>query len=121
MTDYLSSLTEEQRKEMREARKLKVILLKESAKEVIDFGDDMKYWEELARKYKFRLPAPYYPGSELKYIRKLLRHLGVDSGWYLEHNGCSMVGMAQMNSLWSSRALCGLALEDFENEEKEKR
>lgn len=119
--EHLKPLTEEQRKEGQERRKRNTERLKKEAEAFIDFEDDMKYWESLASKYKIRLPAYYYPASELKYVRRTLSKLGLDSAWYLDHNGCSIKEMAQLNPTWNARAMCGLILEDYESEEKEKR
>lgn len=117
----LGDITEEQRKEMQEARKLNMEKLKQDA---LDSGmkieyADMNHWEALARKYKFRLPSPYYPSSVLKYPRKLMRHLGVDTAWLSERCGCkNIAGWCMMNRDWSSRAMCGVILEDFDEDNK---
>lgn len=80
---------------------------------------DMSHWESLASGKGFRLALWYLPCSELKYARKLMRYLGVDSRWWKDHNGCSLEAWARMNPTWTARAMQGIILESFENEEKE--
>jgi hypothetical protein len=120
----ISAMTPEERKKYQEKRKENTEKLKQDALASgmkIEYAD-MNHWEALARKYKFRLPSPYYPSSTLKYPRKLMRHLGVDTAWLSERCACKNIAeWCMMNHTWSSRAICGIILEDFDSEEKENR
>ena len=97
----------------KEARQKKLAYAQEHLK--LEYMD-MPYWEDLARKHGFRLAMSYLPCSELKYAKRVMKHLGVDSVWWLEHNACSMKQWAEDNSTYTARAMQGIILESYEGE-----
>lgn len=81
-----------------------------------DFLDE-KHWRELASRAGFRLPATYVPSSEVKYIKRLLKHLGRDVEWWLERTGYrKLQEFSEMNPDWPMVACLGLILEDHFDE-----
>lgn len=73
---YLESLTEDQRKELREKANLaREIKKKEGESLFQDFGEDEAHWRTLASRYNVRLPVSYIPNTEIKYIKGLQRSL----------------------------------------------
>lgn len=77
----------------------------------LDF-DDTAHWRSLASIHGVRLPAWYVPVSELKYIRRACRRLGIGSEGMREATGfVSAEAFAAANPTWPSYALIGLLLE----------
>ena len=119
---HVKNMTEEERQALqdkmqagREARAEQIALWKTQPHYLTKWSD-MPYWESLARKHSVRLPPDYIPSTEVKYVRRVMKKLGVDSVWYKDHNGCTYQEMCQLNPTMSARALCGLMLEDYEND-----
>lgn len=118
MQNYLENASVEQRQEWlakaQEARKLK----REAGAHLIqDHGDDEKVWRTLASGVDFRMPASHIPASELKYVRRLLKKIDRDMDWCKDVFGYS--NMAQFykdNPKWNAVSLCGLILEDWNDE-----
>ena len=110
------TFTEEQRKEGQEKRLRRIAEQKAYAEEhlILEYGDDMKAWEEMARKIGFRLPPNYIPPTEVKYYRKFLRHIGQDIHWWRDVTGChKFEDYAAMNPQWTCKALLGTLLENI--------
>lgn len=97
----------------REVRQNKIEYAQEHLK--LDYMD-MQYWESLASKHNFRLALWYLPCSELKYARRLMKHLGVDSKWWREHNECSLESWVKINHTFTARAMQGIILESYNGE-----
>lgn len=118
MQNYLENVTVEQRQEWlakaHEARKVK----KQAGAHLIqDHGDDETVWRSLASSVGFRMPALHIPASELKYVRKLLKKIDRDMDWCKTVFGYSnMARFYKDNPAWSIVALCGLILEDWNEE-----
>lgn len=113
-SDYLNNMTPEQREANRqkgvEARKAKV----EAAKLLKTDYADMKFWEDLARSSGLRLPKRYLPNTELKYLKRVCKSLGLDVSEYLESCGVNTIKqLVQLNPDWTARAECGSLLEWF--------
>ena len=73
---------------------------------------DMPYWRELASKYGVRLPVSHFPATEVKYVKRASKKLGVDLNNYVESTGCkSLKEYAEINENWSAGAMVGLFLE----------
>lgn len=73
---------------------------------------DETHWEGLAREKGVKLPQKHIPNTELKYMKRMIKSLGVDLKGYLEDCGCTTLKqLVKMNPKWSARAECGLLLE----------
>lgn len=107
------ALMQEKAKETREAKKKAGEHLQQ------DFGTDEKIWRELASAVGFRLAAKHIPCSEVKYAKRLLKHLGKDIVWWQEINGLTRLSdFAKYNPDWPAYSLQGLILEDYFEEMK---
>lgn len=118
----LANATQEQRKawldKSVESRRLKKLA---GENLIQDWGDDGNEWSRLASLAKFRLPPSHLPSSELKYVRKLLKKIDRDMDWCKTVFGyTSMMQFSKDNPKWNIVALCGLILEDWNDEIKNK-
>lgn len=104
--------------------KLDIIKAQEAKTEKIEWAkanlrlewEDMPHWRDLAKKYSFRLPAYYQPGTESKYLKRLLKQHGVDSGFYLQEI-CGVRAFKELYSLnptFPAFVEVGLALEHID-------
>lgn len=83
--------------------------------------EDLQVWKDLASKHSVRLPIYYAAGTEIKFVKRMARKLGVNIDDFLEATGfTTLKQMAISNMTWPSYALCGLLLEYKEeiNDEK---
>lgn len=79
---------------------------------------DTNHWRELASKYGVRLPTAYFPASEIKYVKKAAKKVGLDVKEFVEFTGCkNLKEFASLNPNWSALAMVGLYLE-FADENK---
>lgn len=109
---YLNNITPEQRIKLREKARISREQKKEQCKDVRTEYMDMGHWEALASKYGVRLPFRYLPASDIKYVTRVAKKLGVDVKAYVETTGCrSMKEFASLNSNWSAASMVGLFLE----------
>lgn len=117
MTTFLNTLTLEQRTELR----LKAVLSKEAKREAnkhirTDYAD-MQHWEALASKHGVRLPIRYYPATDIKYVVRMAKKLGIDVKEYISTTGCrSLKEYAELNEGWSAAAMVGIFLEYADEE-----
>lgn len=112
-------ITEEDRQKAKATKLAKVEWAKENL--YSDFGDDERYWRELASDFGVRLPAYYIPGSETKHIKRLLTKLGADVKEFLEDQGYSTLKkMVTDDPKWPAFAQCGLVLEWWSEKQAEK-
>lgn len=112
--DYLAKLTAEDmqliRIKAKETKDAKRLYAQENLN--TDYGDDEAVWRALAKEVGFRLPVWYHPASNTKYVKKLLKHLGIHVKEWLEVEGFSKLGdFAIANPTWTALAHCGLVLE----------
>lgn len=102
-------MTEQQREEVR----LKRITDQEWAKENLkdNFADE-PVWRSLGSDYSVRFPQRHVPGTELKYLKRACKKLGLEISTFLESTGFSTLKQfAQANKTYPSWALVGLILE----------
>lgn len=116
MKANIANMTPEQREENRqkgvEVRKAKVELAKAFKQEYAD--ED--HWRMLASKYGVRLPQKHIHNSEVKYIKRACKKLGVDTKQYLDHCGANtLVGLVEMNTDYLAYAEVGLVLEYYDS------
>lgn len=117
MTTFLNTLTPEQRAELRQKAVLSKEAKREANKHIRTDYADMQHWEELASKHGVRLPIRYYPSTDIKYVVRIAKKLGVDVKEYVSTTGCkSLKELAELNRGWSAAAMCGLFLEYAEEE-----
>ena len=115
MTTFLNTLTPEQRTELRQKAVLSKDAKREANKHIRTDYADMQYWEELASKHGVRLPIRYYPSTDIKYVVRVAKRLGVDVKEYVSTTGCkSLKELAELNKGWSAAAMCGLFLEHID-------
>ncbi len=77
---------------------------------------DEPYFRELASEQGFRLAQWWKPCSELKYMRRVLKHIVKDIKWWEDHNACTLKQFAEMNSRMPAWVAQSIILESFINE-----
>lgn len=110
----LVPMSDEQRQEIKDKR----IADQEYAKEHLktEYMDE-NYWRETASKYGLRLPGWWIPSSEVKYIRRACKKLGVGINDFTESMGFSNLNqLAANNPSWNAVAMVGLVLEFKESQ-----
>lgn len=103
--------------EQREAIKLKRIADQEWAKNNLKVAYmDENYWRDTASKYGLRLPGWWIPSSELKYIRRACKKLGIEVSDFLNSTGFSNLNqLAENNSSLTALCMVGLCIEYAES------
>lgn len=77
--------------------------------------EDLQVWKDLASKHSVRLPIYYAAGTEIKFVKRMAKKLGVNIDDFLDSTGFSTLKqMAVTNITWPSYALCGILLEYVE-------
>lgn len=102
-------MSQEQREEVR----LKRVAQQEWASIHLkdDFSDEPT-WRALGSDYSVRFPQRHVPGTELKYLKRTCKKLGLEISTFLESTGFSTLKQfAVANEKWPSWALVGLILE----------
>ena len=110
--NYFASLTDEEREklrqkaqESREAKKLAGAHLRQEYA-------DKDYHKQLASEAGIRLPQMHIPNTEMKYLKRAMRVLGVNPKDYLEDCGATTLKkLAEMNPLMTAHEEVGLLLE----------
>jgi len=106
------TITQEDRDKAKATKQAKIDWASENL--FTDFEEDEKRWRELASQYGVRLPS-WYIANEPKYIKRMIKALGVDQEEYLEDCGCKTIKqLVQMNPSWPAYAEVGLLLEYWE-------
>lgn len=83
--------------------------------------EDLQTWKDLASKHSVRLPIYYAAGTEIKFIKRMAKKLGVNIDEFLGSTGfTTLKQMALSNITWPSYALCGILLEYAEEVNVEK-
>lgn len=118
MNDYMKNMTPEHRLEMQ----VKAMASKEAKRKwanenlKLTYADE-PHWRSLASEAGFRLAPSYEPSTNVKYIRRLLKHIGKDNSWLELHTGCRNVNeLSKMNPDWTAYAVQGCLLENFMEE-----
>lgn len=104
-------MSQEQREEVR----LKRIAQQEWASINLkdDFADE-PVWRSLGSDYSVRFPQRHVPGTELKYLKRTCKKLGIEISSFLESTGFSTLKqLAETNKTYPSWALVGLILEFY--------
>lgn len=112
-SSHLQNITPEQRLEMAEKRRLtqeaKAAYAQANLK--IDYADD-GHWQDLAKEYGVRLPNRTSPGSELKYVKRILKKFDIDAREYCETCGVTTLKqLSELNPEHTARAMVGQMLE----------
>lgn len=106
-------ITQEDRAKGKQARLLKKQWALENL--ILDYEDE-QHWMMLAKKHGVRLPSQYIPNNELKYMKRIMKKLGIDPKDYLDACGVTTLkGLVKLNPTWNARAEIGLLLEYFDD------
>ena len=110
--DYFASLTTEEREKLRkkaqESREAKKLAGKHLRQEYAD----KDYHKQLASEAGIRLPQMHIPNTELKYLKRAMKVLGVNPKDYLDECGATTLKkLAEMNPLMTAHEEVGLLLE----------
>ncbi|MNL54069.1 hypothetical protein D3C87_1773690 [compost metagenome] len=102
-------MSEEQREEVR----LKRIAAQEWAKTNLkDDFDDEPVWRALGSEYGVRFPQRHVPATELKYLKRTCKKLGMEISTFLESTGfTTLKQLVSANKTYPSWAFVGLILE----------
>lgn len=114
---FLENVTDEQRQEM-----LKQAAIKKQQNKVwaesnlkLDWVDKT-HWQELARKYNYRLPVFYHP-AKAKFVNRFLKEFGLTKEWYQDHTGFLNGNQeAKSNPTMPAFAQIGFLLEAYDGE-----
>lgn len=118
-SEHLKEITPEQRADMQEKARISLEIKKEAGKHLKQDFSDEPAWRRMASEVGFRLPATYIKCNDVKYVRRLIKHLGRDVDWYKQCSGYgSLHGFYRDNKDWPMYALCGVILEDHFTEGK---
>ena len=101
--------------EQREAVRLKRIADQEWAKANLkdDFADE-SVWRALGSEYSVRFPQRHVPGTELKYLKRTCKKLGLEISTFLESTGfTTLKQLVSANKTYPSWAFVGLILEFY--------
>lgn len=110
--DYLASLTTEDREKLREKALLSREAKKLAGEHLRQDYSDKIYHKQLASEAGIRLPQMHIPNTELKYLKRAMKSLGVNPKDYLEVCGATTLKkLAEMNPLMSAHEEVGLLLE----------
>lgn len=81
---------------------------------------DEAHWRSLASEIGFRLAPSSEPSTNVKYIRRLMKHLDVDNEWLERHTGCRNANeFARMEPTWTAYAIQGTLLENYFSDKEE--
>lgn len=99
--------------EQREAAKEKRITDQEYAKQnlILDRPDE-PYWKSIAAERGIRMPQWHILGTEVKYVKRACKKLGIDVKEYTESTGFkTLKEFAETNHKFNAVAMVGLAIE----------
>lgn len=108
---HLVPITAEQREESKQKR----LKDQQFARENLYISSkDEQFHSELASTLGVRMPSWWIPGSEVKYIRRACKKLGVEASDFVESTGFKNVKeLAEFNPKWSAFGLVSLVLEYY--------
>lgn len=73
---------------------------------------DEPYWREQCSKYNIRMPGWWIPSSEVKYLRRAAKKLGVSLDGYVESTGFTNIKQfVAANDKFTALAMVGLLTE----------
>jgi len=101
--------------EQREAARLKRVADQEWAKANLkdNFADE-PVWRALGSEYGVRLPQRHVPATELKYLKRTCKKLGLEISTFLESTGfTTLKQLVSANKTYPSWAFVGLILEFY--------
>lgn len=111
---HLKAMTDEQRQAVKDKRLADQEFAKASLK--TEYMDE-NYWRETASKYGLRLPGWWIPSSELKYVRRACKKVGIEVAHFVDSTGFSNLSqLAEANSSWTALSMVGLVLEFKESQ-----
>lgn len=118
-TNYLSTLSAEERAKINEKSRLKREELRRIGERLKNDFEDENHWRNLASRYGIRMPQSYQPNTETKYLKRVAKKLGIDLKEYLDACGAaSLKELVGFNPDWPAYAEVGLLLEYWDEEEK---
>lgn len=104
-------MNDEQRQVVKEKREAAQLWAKDHLKD--DFADE-SVWRALGSEYGVRFPQRHVPGTELKYLKRTCKKLGIEISSFLESTGFSTLKqLAETNKTYPSWSLVGLILEFY--------
>lgn len=104
-------MDEQQREEVRLKREAARLWAQENLRD--NFPDEPT-WRALGSEYGVRFPQRHVPGTELKYLKRTCKKLGLEISSFLESTGFSTLKQfAEANKTYPSWALVGLILEFY--------
>jgi hypothetical protein len=111
-SNYLSNLSDEERLAIREASRVSREAKKLASSNIVELAD-MNYHKELASKYGIKMPSYVCQSSELKYVKRAARIVGIDvNEWVRECiGGGTLIEFAANNPNIGARGVVGLYLE----------
>lgn len=106
---HLVPMNEEQRQAVKDKR----IADQEYAKVYLYLDSkDEQYHRELGTQYGIRMPSWWIPCSELKYVRRACKKLGVEVSQFVDSTGFKNIKeFTQSNAKWTAFSVVGLILE----------
>jgi len=112
---HLAPMTDEQRQAVKDQR----IADQEYARENVTLDrPDEPYWKALASEQGIRMPQWHILGTEIKYIRRACKKLGVDVKEYTDSTGFkTLKEFAETNHKFNAVAQVGLVLEYWVDKE----
>lgn len=109
MNNSFKPMTDQQREEVR----LKRLTDQEYAvNHLYIHSQDEQYHRELGAKYGVRMPSWWIPASEIKYVRRACKKLGVEVSDFADSTGFKNIKeFVQNNPKWTAFSVVALVLE----------
>ena len=118
LNHILTPLTQEQREENQKKREDTRKRLLEESKNLIQDFTDLPHWRVLASKHNIKLPAHFYPSTDVRVMRKYLKKLGIEKEKMKEYlyscGVASLQELCNLNPTYPCYAEIGFALEWIE-------
>lgn len=113
----VANLTPEEREEALKKAKESRIKKKEYAEKNLRLDcDDEGRWQELSRKYNYRLPQRFDKAGA-KFVNRFLKSFQLTKEWYVDHTGYrSGNDEARNNPCMTAREQVGLLLESYDED-----
>lgn len=112
-TEHLVRMTDEQRQQAKEKR---IFDQEYALNNLKTTYQDSDYWRSLASEQGVKMPQWWIKGSEIKYIRRVCKKIGVDVSQYLESTGFkTLKELTETNGKYTAFAHVGLVLEWYHN------
>jgi len=102
----------------REQAKASRLAKQEASKSLKQDFADMNTWKELASKHGVRLPSYTAPWTETKYLKRIMKKLGVEPKEYLEACGVTTIKkLVEMNPDTPAYMEVGMLLEYYDEQQ----